>query len=987
MRVSEVLRDRLTGFRGGRARNHRCQTCDKSYIGQAGLNRHYRLNPDHCNNPSENGSISSVHNGSLDCEDSKDASLLQDGNSSHMSDTTAEVSKAAMEGVDNFSEDSNTQDSLNSIGATSPVVKRGRGRGGYRGRWAHWKQNAQLRRKSKLKELMKQCTDEELMEVVLPRLVSSVSVWEFLMMKSEKGGSRPQVDVIFREFESLKQNVQKACTDYLQALSPAELEDDNLQCKMIKVSDENLAACLGLDTLTYRVREMPPGDSNSFSSLHNKLSAAAITVVSSAKHVSTLEFDDTKRLASHVPLDHAENQAKKPKMSTPISWGKSTQPVSSSTCVITSQQQPSPAEDKTVASRPGSALSSMSSLSSSSVTSPQSQPAHFSLLPTAITSSTPSVSSSSLTLTSTVSKPLATSSSTVRSPYVHIACPTTKSQSVSYVLSESKGHNLLASNKASRTLSVPITPHLSAGQVLPALAGLPQKLIVAAPQNQLGTHSAGVLTSTTSAGQQPGTTTLLLANTAPSPGHRVVVRQPPQHQTKVIVPVQSTLGKPQGHSTISLLSSAACPTSITNSLSLLKPAEVKVSRQLFHDTTSATVSTSTPLSNGRSSCKTASILQTDLHTVFQQQETARDQNLPVITSIVSNGITYVNKSKFAQPRTLVTPPSGQQFIASPNKATGGQVGVSETEMDDIEVLNSLEFPDDLGTLTTSADSFNGTIPITSHLGGQVVNDLASVSDTESFIHSHSVDSGCKYISSVDAAVTSSPSFGMIQNGGIGSLDGMTYINGSSGDFTTNSSAAVNIKDSGVNGNNGEPFTGVTSPTSADFITISKPSVGFNNPALLSSSYTNGIHQDLKSNSVNSSSLILGDMSGLQYGEHGDATVHLNGNSLLQSVEAAEDSMSILSDQLTVPEPQDVDSQFMDTRDGVMPDVEADNQIYLSEGSNIYQTEDGTLIIQSANGNMYQLHGGQGMSLEAVQALLSGHLDQLTGETGSEGVQL
>ncbi|KAI8787742.1 hypothetical protein BgiMline_007051, partial [Biomphalaria glabrata] len=57
--------------RGGRPRNHRCQTCDKSYIGQAGLNRHYRLNPDHCTNPSENGSISSLHNGSLDGEDSK----------------------------------------------------------------------------------------------------------------------------------------------------------------------------------------------------------------------------------------------------------------------------------------------------------------------------------------------------------------------------------------------------------------------------------------------------------------------------------------------------------------------------------------------------------------------------------------------------------------------------------------------------------------------------------------------------------------------------------------------------------------------------------------------------------------------------------------------------------------------------------------------------------------------------------------------------
>lgn len=55
--------------------------------------------------------------------------------------------------IENFSEDSNTQDSLNSTGATSPVVRHGRGRGGFRGRWAHLKHNAQTRRKNKLKEV------------------------------------------------------------------------------------------------------------------------------------------------------------------------------------------------------------------------------------------------------------------------------------------------------------------------------------------------------------------------------------------------------------------------------------------------------------------------------------------------------------------------------------------------------------------------------------------------------------------------------------------------------------------------------------------------------------------------------------------------------------------------------------------------------------------------------------------------------------------
>ncbi|RUS70198.1 hypothetical protein EGW08_022042 [Elysia chlorotica] len=187
-------------------KNHKCQTCDKSYIGQAGLARHYRLNPDHGTNPSEDGSVSSMHNGSIDGDDnSKDISLAQENSLSRLSDSALDTTatpggpNSGSTNLETFSEDSNTQDSLNSTGAPSPHTvlgpgsHRGRGRGRFRGRWAHLKYNAHMRRKNKLKEFIKQCSDEELMEVVLPRLVTSISLWEFLMMKSEKGGARPQV--------------------------------------------------------------------------------------------------------------------------------------------------------------------------------------------------------------------------------------------------------------------------------------------------------------------------------------------------------------------------------------------------------------------------------------------------------------------------------------------------------------------------------------------------------------------------------------------------------------------------------------------------------------------------------------------------------------------------------------------------------------------------------------------------------------------------
>ncbi|KAI8787743.1 cell wall protein RBR3, partial [Biomphalaria glabrata] len=891
------------------------------------------------------------------------ASLLQDGSSSHMSDTTAEVSKIN-DGMENFSEDSNTQDSLNSIGATSPVVKRGRGRGGYRGRWAHWKQNAQLRRKSKLKELIKQCKDEELMEVVLPRLVNSVSVWEFLMMKSEKGGSRPQVDVIYREFESLRQHVQKACADYMKPLSPEELVDDNLQCKMIKVSDKNLATCLGLDTLTYRVREMPPGDSNSFSSLHNKLSAAALTVVSNTKPTS--DQPDAKRSGSEVPLEQGQNQVKKPKISTYVSWDRLSQPANVNASVVTSQQGSS-LEEKTIISRSDSSLSSVSSLSSSSVTSPQ---LNFS---TAVTSSTVTTSSSPPTFTSSVSKPVSVSSVTVRSPFVHIACPTT----VSYVLADSKGQHLLGANKgASKGQSVPvlITPQLTTGQILPTISSVQPKILVATPQSQQASIAA------TTASQQPNATTLLLATAAPpSAQHRVVVRQPPQ-QTKILVPSQSTVGKPQGMSTISLFSTTASP-SVSHSRSILsqaKPAEVKVSRQLFHDTTSSTISTSVALSNGRSSNKTASLLSTS-QTVFQPHLPARTTTVPAISPIVSSNTTEATKPKpVLSTRTLVTPPSGQQFIASPNKATGVQVIVSESEMDDIEVLNSLGFTDDLSTLAVSADNLNGTLSTTDLVS------VSSVTEADSFLHPQATDSNCKYVTTGEASVTSSPSFGMIQNGTISVLDGMAYINGSSTDFSTNSSPPISIKDSS---NVSAGTLVVSSATSTGDFIISKSQMGFSSTMLHSSPYTNGGSQDIKTESLNNSSMILADMSGLQY-EQADASVHLNGRSLLQSVETPEDSINLLSDNLPVSEPPDADAHFLDTRDSGMPSGdEVDNQIYLSEGTNIYQTEDGTIIIQSADGNTYQLQGAQGLSLETVQALLSGQLNQLTEDTGSGGVQM
>ena len=60
-------------------------------------------------------------------------------------------------------------------------------------------------------QLMRQCEDEELMEVVLPRLAKVITLWEFLLCKVERGQpSRPNVGEVYKEFTQLHKKVQSA---------------------------------------------------------------------------------------------------------------------------------------------------------------------------------------------------------------------------------------------------------------------------------------------------------------------------------------------------------------------------------------------------------------------------------------------------------------------------------------------------------------------------------------------------------------------------------------------------------------------------------------------------------------------------------------------------------------------------------------------------------------------------------------------------------
>ncbi|GFR67900.1 zinc finger protein 839-like [Elysia marginata] len=1041
-----------------RPKNFKCPNCDKSYIGQAGLARHFRLNPDHCANPSEDGSASSLHNGSLDGDDnSKDTPLPQDGSLLRLSDSALDTTatpggpNSGSTNLETFSEDSNTQDSLNSTEAPSPHTvlgpssHRGRGRGRFRGRWAHLKYNAHMRRKNKLKEFIKQCNDEELMEVVLPRLVTSISLWEFLMMKSEKGGARPQVDVMYHEFELLSKHVRQACASYLQPLSQQELEDDSLQCKMIKVSDKKLGICLDLEPVTYRVREMPSGDCNTFSSLHNKLSAAAIA--SSQQEADSVRLSkplEPERVELRInggqkrPLesvlsgdDELHNASKRPRISTlPIPTAGSTglftvkaHLPSEVTCVEGEGNQ------ETLPSDPSELFScsphvSPSNLATIRVIAPSqdgvatsSSSNSVSLLSSSV--STPSSSSSLPLLTKAITTSAGSSAQTA---HVHISCPSTHQQTghnthvlncnPTFTTPLSLAHNLLINTMNSKQAKPQVmavaagglhtgqavcsnTTRTTASTLPPLIAnsgvGLgTQRFVLAGP---------GAQTILAQQGAGPGTA-LLLAAGAAAGNHRILVRHPPPTVASTQKQLKQSKVHNQAASTVfsSLLASSAAANPTT---AVTKPTEVKVSRQLFHNATQSSTSsllgsskTVSLLTNGKAP---ASNVIVSTPSVDPPQTPATVSH--VLNSYVLEGAQVVNSqvaasreilqtvkaashpdksnSKGTSNKTLETPPSGHQFVTSPNKAasTSNHVGmgvvIGAPTISDIDVMG-LELPvvDDInsGLGPTPTDSFNDSFASTSSsvvttmvAGSHFLNHSQGGSVTDSILSYHKPNGDILVMSNSNPSLTSTAS-------------GPSNHSSSSSSSSSYSLPNQNVAAVSRLHENHKPAIFSNNKVNVKQV-VTENIVSTNGPVF---------SQPIKSNNTSLDT----NLSALQFSNHADLPPEstpdqfTNGNVIptedspdisceLENVDTALPEEIPLSNQLE----EQMDQEGISNNTEALVSTESSQQLLLSEGTNIYQTEDG-IFIQSSNGNTYQLQGAQGLSLEAVQALLSGTLDQL-----------
>uniref|UniRef100_A0A4W3IYS7 DUF4764 domain-containing protein n=1 Tax=Callorhinchus milii TaxID=7868 RepID=A0A4W3IYS7_CALMI len=99
-------------------------------------------------------------------------------------------------------------------------------------------QDQVLKRKARLKEFLKQCDDEELMELALPRLTKVITLWEFLLMKVERGRpARPHFPDVYKEFEMLHKHVKKMAEEQLSSSFRVISPQQPLQISCLQVAE------------------------------------------------------------------------------------------------------------------------------------------------------------------------------------------------------------------------------------------------------------------------------------------------------------------------------------------------------------------------------------------------------------------------------------------------------------------------------------------------------------------------------------------------------------------------------------------------------------------------------------------------------------------------------------------------------------------------------------------------------------------------------
>ncbi|XP_061251407.1 zinc finger protein 839 isoform X3 [Bos javanicus] len=253
-----------------RPKTFKCQTCDKSYIGKGGLARHFKLNPGHGHlepemSPSEkaNGSMIAGPTEGKTCslasqgpptpalpveEGAASARRgLQNGQSVEVEEALVSEAKngsfSALLGSERHPGPRRSSFSMVPAEPSTAVLERSG--------TAHPPVGAgAARSRARLQELLHQCDRDDLVELALPRLAQVVTVYEFLLMKVEKGHlAKPLFPSVYKEFEELHKMVTKMCQDYLHSSGPCSQEP-------LEVNNSKVAESIGITEEFLRKKEV-----------------------------------------------------------------------------------------------------------------------------------------------------------------------------------------------------------------------------------------------------------------------------------------------------------------------------------------------------------------------------------------------------------------------------------------------------------------------------------------------------------------------------------------------------------------------------------------------------------------------------------------------------------------------------------------------------------------------------------------------------------
>ncbi|CAH2328251.1 zinc finger 839 [Pelobates cultripes] len=222
-----------------------CATCEKSYMGKGGLSRHYRLHPNHGQLPS------------LSHKDATTASGTSSGNAKCLSNeqpaTTTEAEKRLCEDpqdptVHNVPtsasigcENNSNEKTPGLMGRPKPVGRRSVGR--YRRPRKILRTNSPEQdalNKLKLKELLQQCENEDLKELLLPYVTNLFTVYEFLLLKVEYDHPKnPHFPSVYKEFEILHSDIKALAEDYFSNMDQSMKKD-------FDINDPKVAESLGI---------------------------------------------------------------------------------------------------------------------------------------------------------------------------------------------------------------------------------------------------------------------------------------------------------------------------------------------------------------------------------------------------------------------------------------------------------------------------------------------------------------------------------------------------------------------------------------------------------------------------------------------------------------------------------------------------------------------------------------------------------------------